>query len=180
MMERRCHVASAMRSAGNLQKAMSNIWKICAVAILITGSISSTSGATACTESIPIGPITLSLPGDPETGDVAYREEVRHPALPFPKVATGTLGVNASGKLIRHQKTPDVEIVEIGEDVLQVRKGEDGEPNMLPVPSDMKGIFGFLRAMASAPERTIQQTTETLRTCNTSSPISTISTSGVF
>ena len=110
----------------------------------------------ACTASIPEGLIALKLPGDPEKGVLRYREEVRHPALPFPKIARGTWQLNSEGDLIRHQETPEVEFVEIGETVLRIRKGEDGEPNMLPIPAQMKDLFALLRNVASQDDRTMQ------------------------
>ena len=117
----------------------------------------------ACTTPIPSGTVTVTLPGKPDTAKLNYREEVHHPALPFPKVTTGTLAIAPNGRLIRHQLTPVVEIVEIGEDVLFVRKGEEGEPNMLPIPDRMQGLFGFLRKVASAQDRSIDVHEDQLR-----------------
>ena len=110
----------------------------------------------ACTESIPEGLISLALPADHVDGKVAYREEVRHPALPFPKVATGMLMLESDGWLVRHQMTPDEEILEIGETVLRVRQGADGEANLLPIPSEMRDLFKLLRNVVVRDHRTVE------------------------
>ena len=55
-----------------------------------------------------------------------------------------------------NESSQATEIVVIGETVLRIRKGEDGEPNMLPIPAQMKDLFALLRDVASTEDRTMQ------------------------
>jgi len=83
----------------------------------------------------------LSLPAG---ATVRYTEKIHHPALPRPETTNGTMRVDANGDLVREQSWPERMSFEIGEDFLTERRGADGEPNLVPIPSEMKP---FLRAI---------------------------------
>ena len=110
----------------------------------------------ACTALIPENTVILQFPGSPESNALAYREEITHPALPVPRIAQGTLAMSGDGRMIRHQRTPETEIVEIGENFLRVRRGEDAEANLLPIPDRLNQIFSFLREITTSPDRTVE------------------------
>ena len=145
-----------MRFAGIWRDAMPNILKIFAVAILITGSTSSTSGASTCNDPLPETGSALVLPAIEAGTKLAYTEEIRHPALPVPRFASGTMGIRDNGRLVRHQMTPREEIIEVGETVFTVRDSLDGEANMLPIPADLKPLFGVLRQIAGSRDGHMQ------------------------
>lgn len=76
---------------------------------------------------------------------VAYREEVRHPALAEPEVATGTVYVAADGALVRDQATPERQISEVGDSMLSTRPSPEAEPTLYPIPSDARPMLLALR-----------------------------------
>ncbi len=79
--------------------------------------------------------------------EVAYREEVRHPALAEPEVATGTVHVAGNGALVRDQTTPERQISEIGETMLSTRSAPDAEATLYPIPADARPMLLALRRM---------------------------------
>ncbi len=80
--------------------------------------------------------------------EVAYREEVFHPALPEPQVTTGTMHIGPGGDLVRMQQWPEPETVSVGERFLTVTV-PGGDPNILPIPDDMAPFFLALRGILS-------------------------------
>ncbi|MEM7744630.1 MAG: hypothetical protein AAF409_13065 [Pseudomonadota bacterium] len=86
--------------------------------------------------------------------EVAYREEVFHPALPEPQVTTGTMWMGPDGELVRMQLWPERETVNVGERFLTVTT-PGGEPNILPIPDDMAPFFMALRGILSGRPGTV-------------------------
>jgi hypothetical protein len=125
-------------------------WRRYAAAILITGSISSISGASApireCAaerpESAPSAIAGLEIGPD---NKVDYREEVYHPALPRPETARGVLWVTADGRLVKDQQIPQREISEIGEAFVSVREAPEGPANLLPIPAEVRPMLDAIR-----------------------------------
>ncbi len=79
---------------------------------------------------------------------IAYREEIQHPALLEPTIATGTMAL-VDGVLVKDQKTPKREISEIDQRVITVRKGPGAEANLLPLPDEIARFANALRALMS-------------------------------
>ncbi|HUF87991.1 MAG TPA: hypothetical protein VMM59_11470 [Thermohalobaculum sp.] len=86
---------------------------------------------------------------------VGYREEVHHPALAQPEVASGTMSMTADGRLVRDQRRPEREISEIGESFVSVRQGPDAPENLLPVPSELKPMLDAIRGVVGGDAEAI-------------------------
>ncbi len=74
-----------------------------------------------------------------------YREEVHHPALAEPEVATGSVSIAATGDLVRHQVTPERQISEVGRTMLSTRPTPDAEPTLYPIPAEARPMLLALR-----------------------------------
>ncbi len=151
-----------MRNAGSWLNAMSPGWRICAAAILITGSISSTSGATT-----PLPECAGERPGNAlaviaglEIGpndEVGYVEEVHHAALPRPEIARGVLGVTSDGRLLKDQRFPKREISKIGERFISVSETPDGPVNLLPIPAELRPMLDAIRLVITGDTKAIEE-----------------------
>ena len=53
------------------------------------------------------------------------------------------------GRLVREQARPRPEISEIGEDFITIRRPPDAEPNLLPIPSEVRPMVDLLRLVLS-------------------------------
>jgi len=84
-----------------------------------------------------------------KSGEVAYREEIYHPALAEPETASGFLSVTQSGDLVRDQRQPRREISEVGQSFLSVRDGPDAPENMWPIPGPARPMFAAMRQAVS-------------------------------
>lgn len=78
---------------------------------------------------------------------VAYREEVRHPALVEPEVATGAMYVSQNGTLVREQATPERQISEVGDRMLSTRASPAAERTLYPIPGEARPMLLALRNM---------------------------------
>jgi len=76
---------------------------------------------------------------------VAWREEISHPALGAPEIATGIFRSTPGGRLIREQRTPREETASIGERFISRDTGEEVE--LLPITEDLAPFVATLRAM---------------------------------
>ncbi|MEM7505722.1 MAG: LolA-related protein [Pseudomonadota bacterium] len=76
---------------------------------------------------------------------IAYREEIFHPGLLTPVIATGLLREARNGWLVREQTTPVVETTRLGETFLSV-EGAAG-PNLLPIPDSLRPTITAMRAL---------------------------------
>ncbi len=84
--------------------------------------------------------------GGAEAREVAYREEIRHPALPEPVHARGILRRLSDGRLMRRQTVPEPETLMIGESVItRLRPGATGS-EILPIPEDLAPMIAVLRS----------------------------------
>ena len=83
---------------------------------------------------------------------VLYREEVQHPALAEPELATGSVRVAENGDLVREQVTPERQISEVGETMLSTRPGPDAEPTLYPIPDEARPMLTALRAALAGDE----------------------------
>lgn len=88
-------------------------------------------------------------------GRVGYREEIHHPALAQPEVASGTLSMTADGHLVKDQRRPRREVSEIGESRVSVRQGPDAPENLLPIPSELKPMLDAIRGVVSGDTEVI-------------------------
>jgi hypothetical protein len=87
---------------------------------------------------------TLAVPAGQR---IEYREEVRHPALVEPELATGTMYVADDGALVREQETPERQISEIGDRMLSTRSPPEAEPTLYPIPDEIRPVLLALRRM---------------------------------
>jgi hypothetical protein len=87
----------------------------------------------------------LSAIATTEDERVRYREEVRHPALPAPEIATGTMWITADGTMMRDQITPKREISEIGETTARLRTSPEADPTLFPIPDRLRGTLQAMR-----------------------------------
>jgi hypothetical protein len=84
---------------------------------------------------------------------VVYREEVHHPALPLPEVASGVLWVTADGHLLRDQHSPQREISEIGGTFISVRATPEGPVNLLLIPAELRPMLDAIRFVVAGDAR---------------------------
>ncbi len=87
---------------------------------------------------------------------IDYREEVRHPALVEPEIATGTMYVAEDGTLVREQKTPERQISEVGDRMLSTRSSPQAEPTLYPIPGELRPMLLALRRMLAGDAGAIQ------------------------
>jgi hypothetical protein len=76
---------------------------------------------------------------------VGYREEVTHPALSLPEVASGLLGVAPDGRLLKEQHIPFRETSEVGDSFVSIRKPPEAGPNLLPIPDKYRPMLDAMR-----------------------------------
>jgi hypothetical protein len=127
-------------------------WRRCAGAILITGSIFSTYGANsaapACAEDAPADALQLiARLAVPAGQRIRYREEIGHPALAEPEVASGTMYVAADGTLVRDQEVPSRQISEVGDTMLATRAAPGAEATLYPILGEVRPMLLALRRM---------------------------------
>jgi hypothetical protein len=106
------------------------------------------SAASSCAAAPPAGAAEL-IPAlaVPAGRRIAYREEVRHPALVEPEVATGTMHVAENGAFVREQTTPERQISEVGDRMLSIRSSPQAEPTLYPIPGEVRPMLLALRRM---------------------------------
>ncbi len=90
--------------------------------------------------------------------DVGYREEVQHPALARPEVASGTMHLAQDGTLVRDQVVPERQISEVGENFVTVRDGPDTEPNLYPIPGELRPMLSALRGLLAGDLAVLEAT----------------------
>jgi hypothetical protein len=150
MTVRRFHELSGKTGSPNLHKLTRIISKACVVAILTTGSISSTSGASSnqCQAAPPenLADALNSRPGDLYE-PLFYREEIYHPAITLPVINRGWFEHTRDGHLKRHQTEPEIETTRIGEAFIFLRRGQDGESNIFPIPKQISPLLDALRSI---------------------------------
>ncbi|MFK7944695.1 MAG: hypothetical protein AB8B85_17550 [Paracoccaceae bacterium] len=88
----------------------------------------------------------------PKGKRVPYREEIHHPALFEPEIATGTVWALADGALMRDQVTPHREIAEIRDNVLRLRSAPEGEPVIYPIPANVSQALGPIRMLLTGKQ----------------------------
>ncbi len=91
----------------------------------------------------------LASLGGASPGAIVYREEIHHPALPEPEIATGTMRVDPDGSLVKAQEFPHGEVSAIGESFISVRRPPDAQPNLLPIPDDFVEAVEALKLLLS-------------------------------
>jgi hypothetical protein len=92
---------------------------------------------------------------------VRYREEVQHPALAEPELATGSMFVAGDGDLVREQVTPERQISEVGETMLSTRSAPDAEPTLYPIPDEARPVLLALRRMLAGDAKALAADFET-------------------
>lgn len=117
------------------------------MAILITGSTSSISGATEQSCTLP-APRTLevALQAEPISvdGEVAYEEVIAHPAFGTAVRNGGVFELTQNNSLLRRQTTPKAEEMTIGEEHITIRR--DGKEITRAIPARMSAFFTVLQA----------------------------------
>jgi hypothetical protein len=86
---------------------------------------------------------------------VRYREEIRHPALDEPEVASGTMYVAADGTLVRDQEVPERQISEVGDTMLATRAAPGAEPTLYPILGEVRPMLMALRRMLAGDGKAI-------------------------
>lgn len=89
-----------------------------------------------------------------KAGAVGYREEIEHPALLTPTIATGTMTIDGD-LLIKDQRTPHREISEIDQRFVSVRNAPEAEPNLLPLPTEAARFIEALRLLLTGNAQAI-------------------------
>jgi hypothetical protein len=87
---------------------------------------------------------------------IAYRDEVRHPALEQPEIASGTMRITKGGTLIRDQAVPRRQVIEIGDELVSVRTGPDAEPSLYPLPAEIRPMIAAIRALLTGDAAAIE------------------------
>jgi hypothetical protein len=126
---------------------MLQLLKTCVATILITGSTSSTSGATeaSCLKPAPQS-LQAILAAKPRTfqGITPYEEFILHPAFDKEVKNVGNFVLTSDNKLLRRQNTPQIEEMEIGLETIIIRR--NGSEVSQKIPNRMKPFFVLLRA----------------------------------
>lgn len=91
----------------------------------------------------------------PQGAEVAFAEQIWHPALTTPLTARGVFRLGQGGALIRDQQSPTLESARIGADFLTLTKA--GEANLLPIPDDMAPMLAALRALVTGAPGTVER-----------------------
>ena len=78
---------------------------------------------------------------------IRYREEISHPALDEPEVASGTMYVAADGTLVRDQEVPERQISEVGDTMLATRAAPEAEATLYPILGEVRPMLLALRRM---------------------------------
>lgn len=97
-----------------------------------------------------------------ERQPIHYREEVHHPALVSPEIATGTMWVEPDGTLVRDQVTPRREISRVGDLLVSVQGNGAAEPTLFPVPDEMQPLIASIRLLLTG--ETVDSEAATLST----------------